>query len=497
MRPTTPLREALADPELLGNVLVGDSWQAWKVLLIAAMGEPLNDDERAIFTRFTGREREPLQRVNEIAIVAGRRGGKTRAMALLASYIAALCDHSDALARGETGVLLCIAQDQRVAKKILDFVEADFERSDILRQLFVGRTQDTIELRNNISIEVRPASFRKLRGPTYVAAIADELAFWFTDASYASPDVETIAALRPGLLTTCGPLIMASSPYAKHGVLWDTYRKHFGADGAPLILVAKGTTREFNSTIPQSEIDRELERDRARNTAELLAEFRSDLEAFVSLEVVESCVGGYFEMLPAATVNYYAFVDPSGGSSDSFTLAISHRDGKRIVIDAIRERKPPFSPEEVIEEFVPTLKAYRVSSVSGDRYGGGFPPEQFKKRGVRYEPADKPKSDLYRDLLPLLNSGTIELPRNDRLVAQLVSLERTVGRGTGRESIDHPRDMHDDVANAVAGAATLAVTRGGYNIYASLLGTLAADEDYWREMRTSTYLLSGGRVRLW
>ena len=49
------------------------------------------------------------------------------------------------------------------------------------------------------------------------------------------------------------------------------------------------------------------------------------------------------------------------------------------------------------------------------------------------------KSELYVDLLPLLNSGRITLPRNERLVAQIVSLERTVTRGSGKENIDHPR----------------------------------------------------------
>src|SRR6476620_7743722 len=103
MKPKVPLRQALNDERLLGNVLVGDSWDGWKVLLIAAMGEPLiSDEERAIFTKLTGREREPLQRVHEFEAVVGRRGGKSRATATLASYIAGLCDHRDALARGET-----------------------------------------------------------------------------------------------------------------------------------------------------------------------------------------------------------------------------------------------------------------------------------------------------------------------------------------------------------------------------------------------------------
>src|SRR4029450_10136827 len=134
-------------------------------------------------------------------------------------------------------------------KKILDFCEANLSDSEILRQLIKGRTLDSIELTNNISIEVRPASFRKLRGPTYVGIIADELAFWFVDSSYANPDIEVLAAARPGLLTTGGPLIMASSPYAKIGVLWETFRKHYGPDGAPSVLVAKGASRDFNSSI--------------------------------------------------------------------------------------------------------------------------------------------------------------------------------------------------------------------------------------------------------
>ena len=74
---------------------------------------------------------------------------------------------------GERGILLCVALDQRVAKIILDYAEACFERSPILKQLIVNRTADALELANGITLEVRPASFRKLRGPTYIAVVAD------------------------------------------------------------------------------------------------------------------------------------------------------------------------------------------------------------------------------------------------------------------------------------------------------------------------------------
>ena len=96
-----------------------------------------------------------------------------------AAYIAGLCDHRDVLVKGEKGILLCVAPDMRVAGIVRDHCAAAFENSPILRQLIANRTQDTIEFTNGISVEVRPASFRKLRGPTYVGVICDELAFWY------------------------------------------------------------------------------------------------------------------------------------------------------------------------------------------------------------------------------------------------------------------------------------------------------------------------------
>src|SRR6202042_2086798 len=121
MKTMVPLRLALKDKGLLSHVLAGPSWLPWRALLIAAMGEPLTEDERPIFTRLTGRDWEPGTRVSDLEIVAGRRGGKTRALAALATYLAALVDYSDVLILGETGVLLALAQDTRVATKILDF----------------------------------------------------------------------------------------------------------------------------------------------------------------------------------------------------------------------------------------------------------------------------------------------------------------------------------------------------------------------------------------
>jgi hypothetical protein len=117
--------------------------------------------------------------------------------------------------------------------------------------------------------------------------------------------------------------------------------------------------------------------------------------------------------------------------------------------------KPPFSPEATVEEFARLLRQYRCTSVYGDRYAGEWPREQFKRHSINYLPADKSKSDIYLDFLPLVNSRGVNLLDNDRMLHQFVSLERRTSRG-GRDSIDHPRDLHDDVANAIAGTVVTA-----------------------------------------
>ena len=58
---------------------------------------------------------------------------------MLAAYVAALCDHP-ALVRGERGVLLIVAPDQRQADIIFGYIVANFEGSPILRQLIESQT---------------------------------------------------------------------------------------------------------------------------------------------------------------------------------------------------------------------------------------------------------------------------------------------------------------------------------------------------------------------
>ena len=259
-------------------------------------------------------------------------------------------------------------------------------------------------------------------------------------------------ATIPGAMLLC-----ISSPYARRGVLWDVYRRHYGHEGDP-VLVWQADTRSMNPTVEKRVIVEAYEQDELAASAEYGAEFRRDIESFLALEAVEAVVVPERRELPALPRQHYvAFCDPSGGSQDSMTLAIAHQEESRVVLDVLRERRPPFSPEDVVKEFSEQMKAYRISKVSGDRYGGDWPHDRFRTHGIRYEAVSKPKSDLYLELLPMINSGQVELLDHPRFFAQLCRLERRTAR-SGRDTIDHAPGAHDDLANAAAGALVIATS---------------------------------------
>jgi hypothetical protein len=168
-----------------------------------------------------------------------------------------------------------------------------------------------------------------------------------------------------------------------------------------------------------------------------------------------------------------------------------------VVVDALREISPPFSPEIIVNEYAKVLKSYHLSKVTGDRYAGAWPVEQFQKFGIRFEQAAKPKSELYVDLLSLLNSRRIELLDHPKLVAQLCGLERRTAR-SGRDSIDHAPGGHDDLANAVAGLASLCTNKRtiDYSAWSDATPDDPHGIEAWRRLRLQVYLQSGGRVVL-
>lgn len=463
MKRAVTLLDVIGDPKLFQSWFKkrASSWENWFTFLAALFALPLTPQQLAVFTQCTGREVPPDKPINEVWLCIGRRGGKSFILALIAVFLACFHEYRQYLAPGERGTIIIIAQDRRSARTIFRYVKGLLTGVPMLARMIERETADTFDLTNRISIEIQAASFRSTRGYTLVAALCDEIAFWRSDES-ANPDTEILAAIRPATATIPGAMLLcASSPYARRGALWDAYRKHYGKDSP--VLIWKAPTRTMNPSVPQSVIDAALEADPSSANAEYGAEFRTDVESFISREIVDAAVIiGRHELPRIDNVAYVAHIDPSGGSSDSMTLAIAHAEDDRPILDCVRERRPPFSPDDVAREFATTIKSYGIASARSDRYGGQWPRERMAVHGVDVTNAKLTTSDTYLALLPMLNSGRVELLDHPRLTTQLCSLERRTGRG--KDIIDHPPGQHDDLITAVAGALVAAARRAAQEV---------------------------------
>jgi hypothetical protein len=262
----------------------------WGVFLKAVFGLPMTEAEAAGFQRHTGRQVPPDKPAREAWLIVGRRGGKSRIAALVAVYLACVRDYQPLLAPGERGTVMVIAADRRQAGVVFRYIEALITGVPMLAALIERRTREAIYLTNGVVLEVQTASFRAVRGYTVVGVVCDELAFWRSEESSANPDTEILNALRPGMATVPEAVLLGiSSPYARRGALWEAYRDHYGRDGDP-VLVWQAHSEAMNPNLDPAVIQADYEQDAAVAAAEWGAEFRRDIESYVSREAVEACV---------------------------------------------------------------------------------------------------------------------------------------------------------------------------------------------------------------
>jgi hypothetical protein len=450
--PTDSILDALADPDLFAPHFKGPSWIGWKSFLAALFALPMDDDAAQLFRQCTGRTMAPAAPFTEAALIVGRRGGKSRVLALIATYLACFRDYAPHLAPGEVATIAVLAANKSQARSIFRYILGLLKAVPLIEPLIADNNTEIITLSNRVVIEIATASFRTTRGYSFAAVLADEVAFWRSDESSANPDVEIMRALRPGMASIPGSiLLLASSPYAKKGELYNAYRRHYGKDDAR-VLVWKAPTETMNAKVDKAIISEAYESDPESARAEYGGEFRDDLADFVTREIVDAVTcWGRHELPPAPGVTYAAFCDPSGGVSDSMTLAVAHlQNGDVCVLDAILEVRPPFDPTNAVEQCTALLKRFGITRVVGDRYAGEWPKARFAEHGIVFEQSAKPKSDIYHDLLPLLNAKRVELLEHPRLSSQLVGLERRTAR-SGKDSIDHSPGGHDDLVNVAAG----------------------------------------------
>ena len=463
MTRTFTIDEALLDRNLLGAAL-GDpsSWTTWLIVLRAVFGLPLDRKQRRIFASVAGGRKPPTKRTHELWCVAGRRCGKSRIAAALAVYFAAFIPHK--LAPGERGMVLVLAASQEQARATFDYAKAFLLESPVLRNEVVDMTRSEIRLRNGIVIGIHTNSFRTIRGRTLLMCIFDEIAFWRSEGS-ATPDQEVLTAVMPSFVRggedrPSGLLVALSSPYRKTGLLYEKHKQHFGVDGDG-VLVVQGTSQQFNTTLSDEVIEQQREANPDAAPSEWEAQFRSDRWGFLSDEDIDNAIDydRPRELAPKPGVIYFAFTDPNGGGRDAYTIAIGHREGALIIIDVVRSQHG--TPRKTTLAYAELCKQYRIKRVVGDNYAKNWVQDTWREAGIAYEKAEEPAAQLYLEAQPCWVQGTVRIYNDPVLLKELRHLECIPGR-IGKDQVTHPRNMHDDLANAVCGCITLLAARSSH-----------------------------------
>ena len=328
-----------------------------------------------------------------------------------------------------------------------------------MRALVRRETADTIELKNGVDIAISTASYRAIRGRSYLAVIMDEVAVWHDENSSTNPDKEIFRSLRPGMATLPQSLLIGiTSPFKRSGLTYERWSKYFGKDD-PRVLVVHAPSTTFNPVLDEAEIAAAMADDPLAARSDFYAEWRDDLASYIPRDLIESSVDRDIIVRPYERGHrYFAFLDAAEGlsaSGDSFAAAIAHneRHGDRdvLVLDWIQEWRPPYNPAQVVRAIAGVLDEYRLGVITGDHHAAGFVINELLKCGKRLVDCELNKSDLYMELLPRFSASCVRLLDSDRLVGQFCALERKSISG-GTTKVDHPRGSHDDLCNAVSGA---------------------------------------------
>lgn len=442
------MREFLALISVFG-VMAGESWFTWRVVLMATVGEELTLEELDRYREVAGRD-PPTDVVQTLAVFVGRRGGKDSAAAVLVCYLALCVEWK--LAAGEFGTVMTIAVDRDQAQVAFRRVLGVLEAVPVLNAKVENVTATAITLNNSIEIKVATADGAAVRGRTLVAGVLDEYAYMPHEAA-----IELMRALRPAMASMPRALIaIITTVYSSQGPAYELLRE-WGTD-IPAQIVVKGTTRDFNPTISELFIERELKKDPQGASAEYLSIPRTDIARLFDAALLDAVTRSEPRELPrvghirGAKVHYFAGLDVSGGRGDAASASISHAEGERVVTDAVRRWPAPHDPVVVAGEVAAFLSEYGLKTARADQYAAEFATSVYREAGVTLQPSELSRTELYLYALPLFTTGRIEIPDDPMLRQELLALERRTAR-SGKDSIDHPPHGHDDVANAMVLAA--------------------------------------------
>jgi len=435
------------DPRFLG--LSFEARPAQEVLLRVLYGLPLDRKQVKIYKKLTGnrKEFEPGQDKTEAVWVLGARSGKSLLASIIALYEATRDKWQQYLSKGESGYIVVIATRQKQAEQIIQAnCSRLIEGSPALRGVVKELYQTELTLTNNMKIISLPCNSTAGRGLPIACFVLDEVGHFYTEGIKA--DQTIYDSLRPRMAQFPGAkVVLISTPAAKQGLLWNFFSEGFAV---PSRFTAQAETRVVNPEIPKKFVKAEYKRDVDYARREFGAEFAEKIESFFAYEVLQNSFTLSGTRPYKNEFAYSLGIDQSGLSGrDRFALAISHKEGDRVLVDHIEAWETKNS-DKILVDVGKLTEAYRLNKVSIDRYAKGWVAQALNKLGLEVEIRPS-MSEIYTNLKSLMLAGRVRLPDNSDLKKALQNTQAFYGKNNAL-SIAHQRSAagHADLADAVA-----------------------------------------------
>lgn len=402
-----------------------------------------------VSTQIQGIPEAPGGIYSEALWCLGARSGKSFLAAIIALFEASRMKWRQYLRRNESGYIIIISPRLDTSRFIIQRnAAAMILNSPLIKLLESEPTANEIVFKNHMRILSLPSTTTSGRGLPIAALIFDEIG-WFPGEGYTKCDEDIYNSLRPRMsqFGQHGKTILISTPQAKQGLFYNWFSEGFSVPGR---LTCQAPTWVMNPAIEQDFFDKERERDIDNFNREYGAEFCERSEAFLSEAIITSAIRLFGDVMENSRFKYSMGIDFSGLSGrDKTGIAVSHRLGDTVILDAVRSMDST-SHDEVINEIVSLSKKYSIGHAWIDRYGAGWTQQALQSKGLTVGIRENLPT-LYSSLKRLLVAQKIELQDNRDLIGALKSVHAFYGRNNSL-SIQHERGPggHGDAADACA-----------------------------------------------
>ncbi len=290
-----------------------------------------------------------------------------------------------------------------------------------------------------------------------MGAVLDEAAF-FRDADFQVNDSELFKAVAPRVVPG-GQVIIASTPWAQLGLLYELYERNHGhavdaiaAHAPTLVLRDDAHTRQL--------VERERERDPDNAAREFDAEpMAAGTSEFFDAQAIKQCTDEEMELVLEPDPLSQCGLD-TGFRKDPSAAVIVRPNGQTVEVAECIEIRPPAGgrlvPSETIVSLLARAKYHRCQGVVADQHYIETIREHAHGLVLTEAPAGlNGKVDVFTTARTLLLEGRVRIPAgNKRLIAQLrlVVSKPTPG---GQLTITSPRrgGQHGDLVSAFVLAA--------------------------------------------